>query len=134
MTSMWSQSALCPIVSTQAAPRAAKSADRIDGAIIALGDMRCVSCYVCIYLTHRPRGFECVTIRYKQATNSIEGLDYLEQMILGHVVELFRLDGALWTPAEQEGVRARMCFIFTKWGLVGIEVGLNESPCPVRNG
>ncbi len=39
ITSTWSQSALWPIVSAQAAPRAAKSADRIDGAIIALGDM-----------------------------------------------------------------------------------------------
>lgn len=57
----------------------------------------CVSCYICIYLTHRSRGFECVTIRCKQATNSIEGLDYLEQMIVGQVVELFQLDGVVDT-------------------------------------
>ena len=39
MISMCSQSATCPMVSEHAAPRAAKSADRIDGAIIAAGDM-----------------------------------------------------------------------------------------------
>lgn len=69
MTSMWSQSALCPIVSTQAAPRAAKSADRIDGAIIALGDIMYV---FVLYMYLSDEDFECVTIRYSLLRDLLE--------------------------------------------------------------
>jgi hypothetical protein len=39
MISTWSQSAPCAIVLEHSAPRSAKSAERIDGAIIAGGDI-----------------------------------------------------------------------------------------------
>jgi hypothetical protein len=43
MISIWSQSAPLSIVVEQAAPRAPKSADKIEGAMMALGDMALVS-------------------------------------------------------------------------------------------
>lgn len=51
MMSTWSQSAPWSIVLLQSAPSWAKSAERIEGAIIAFGAMVCMCVYVCFCLS-----------------------------------------------------------------------------------